>query len=118
MIDKIEVVGSSVLGLTTIAVTLSVAVILFDRKYYIVFSIRDVLQKYKFAECLFISVSSCVIVIIMQITLINQTIESLFDLVRFMVFEIVTIYNIVANTYVLFIIVYIMFLSKEKNLKY
>lgn len=117
MIDKIEVVGSSVLGLTTIAVTLSVAVILFDRKYYIVFSIRDVLQKYKFAECLFISVSSCVIVIIMQITLINQTIESLFDLVRFMVFEIVTIYNIVANTYVLFIIVYIMFFEQRKELE-
>lgn len=117
MIDKIEVVGSSVLGLTTIAVTLSVAVILFDRKYYIVFSIRDVLQKYKFAECLFISVSSCIIVIIMQITLINQTIESLFDLVRFMVFEIVTIYNIVANTYVLFIIVYIMFFEQRKELE-
>ena len=75
IIDKIEVVGSSVLGITTIAVTLSVAGILFDRKYYIVFSIRDVLQKYKFAECLFISVSSCLMVIIMQITLINQSIE-------------------------------------------
>lgn len=117
MIDKIEVVGSSVLGLTTIAVTLAVAVILFDRKYYIVFSIRDVLQKYKFAECLFISVSSCVIVIIMQITLINQTIESLFDLIRFMVFEIVTIYNIVANNYVLIIIIYIMFFEQRKELE-
>ena len=52
----------------------------------------------------------------MQITLINQTIESLFDLVRFMVFEIVTIYNIVANTYVLFIIVYIMFFEQRKEL--
>lgn len=117
IIDKIEVVGSSVLGITTIAVTLSVAGILFDRKYYIVFSIRDVLQKYKFAECLFISVSSCLMVIIMQITLINQSIESLFDLVRFMVFEIFTIYNIVANTYVLFIIVYIMFFEQRKELE-
>lgn len=53
----------------------------------------------------------------MQITLINQTIESLFDLVRFMVFEIVTIYNIVANTYVLFIIVYIMFFEQRKELE-
>ncbi len=119
MIDKIEVVGSSVLGLTTIAVTLSVAVILFDRKYYIVFSIRDVLQKYKFAECLFISVSSCVIVIIMQITLINQTIESLFDLVRFMVFEIVYYYIILLLILMSFSLLFILcFLSKEKNLKY
>lgn len=34
-----------------------------------------------------------------------------------MVFEIVTIYNIVANTYVLFIIVYIMFFEQRKELE-
>lgn len=116
LINKIEIVGSNVLGLTTIAVTLSVAIILFDRRYYIVFSVRDVLQKYKFADFLSVCVFSCVIVVVLQITLINQSLDSNFDLIRFMVFEIAVINNICSNTYVLYSIIQIMFFEQRKEL--
>ncbi|MFR5618099.1 MAG: hypothetical protein ACLTJ5_04370 [Clostridium sp.] len=48
MIKKIEVVSTIVIGLTTIAIAMAVVIILFDKRYYIVFSIREVLQNINF----------------------------------------------------------------------
>lgn len=48
MIKKIEVISSIVVGLTAIAIAMAVVIILFDKKYYIVFSIREVLQNIDF----------------------------------------------------------------------
>lgn len=117
MLLKIEVIGSTVIGITTMAITLSVAIALFNKSYYIVFSIRDVLQKYKFLECLMMSILSCIIVCVMLISLLNQKLLSVFAILRFCVFEIFTIYNILFNTYLLFLIVYIMFSDKRIELK-
>lgn len=95
MIEKVETVGNIVVGLTTMAITMAVVIIVFDRKYYIVFSIRDVLQKYLFAEILVILITSCIVVSIMTMTLLDGKIDSYFDVFRFMIFEVATIYNII-----------------------
>ena len=116
MIKKIEVVSSVVIGLTAIAITMAVVVILFDKRYYIVFSIREVLQKYKFSESLIIVISSCILVSIATLTLLNEKIDSYFDVVRFMILEIATIYNIVGVTYILGVIINIMFLEQKSEL--
>ena len=116
MIKKIDVVSSVVIGLTAIAITMAVVVILFDKRYYIVFSIREVLQKYKFSECLIIVISSCILVSIFTLTLLNEKIDSYFDVARFMILEIATIYNVVGVTYILGVIVNIMFLEQKSEL--
>lgn len=98
MIKKIEVVCSVVIGLTTIAITMAVVIILFDKRYYIVFSIRDVLQKYKFSEALLVVIICCILVSGITITLLNEKIDSCLDTLRFMILEIAVIYNIVGVT--------------------
>ena len=116
MMDKIEVISSIVIGLTTIAITMSVVVILFDKRYYIVFSIREVLQKYKFSEWLLIILLSCILVCVMTITLLDGKIDSYFDVGRFMVLEIGVIYNIAGITYILGVIINVMFLEQKNEL--
>ena len=116
MVKKVEVVSSVVIGLTTIAITMAVVIILFDKRYYIVFSIREVLQKYKFSECLIVVIICCVLVSGMTMTLLNGKIDSYFDVVRFMVLEIAAAYNIVGVTYILGIIINIMFLERKNEL--
>lgn len=116
MIKKIDVVSSIVLGLTAIAITLAVVVIVFDKGYYIVFSIREVLQKYKFSECLIVVVASCIIVSGNTMTLLNERLDSFFDCVRFLILEIATIYNVLGVTYILCVIINIMFLEQKKEL--
>jgi len=117
MISKIDVIGSMILGLTTMVITLSVAITLFDKSYYIVFSIRDVLQNYKFSERLIMDILSCLVVWATLISLLNQEINSTFDAIRLLIFEIFTVYNIIFSTYLLFLIVYIMFSEQKKELK-
>ena len=117
LIKKIEVIGSTVLGLTTIAFTLSVAIILFDKKYYIIFSIRDILQQYRFKERLSISILSCMFVEIIQFTFLNQSLNSYVDLIRFILFELAVINNIIVNTFIIWCIIQILFSEQKKELK-
>lgn len=117
LIKKIEVIGSTVLGLTTIAFTLSVAIILFDKKYYIIFSIRDILQQYRFKERLSISILSCMFVEIIQFTFLNQSLNSYMDLIRFILFELAVINNIIVNTFIIWRIIQILFSEQKKELK-
>lgn len=116
MINNIGVVSSIVIGLTAIAITMAVVIILFDKRYYIVFSIREVLQKYKFAEWLFIVIVSCIIVSITTLTLLNGKIDSVFDVIRFLIFEIAVIYNVISVTYIMCVIVIIMFFDQKSEL--
>lgn len=116
MVKKVEVVSSIVIGLTTIAITMAVVVILFDKGYYIVFSIREVLQKYKFSECMIMVIFSCIVVSGITMTLLNEKLDSIFDVGRFMILEIATVYNVVGVAYILSIICSIMFLERKKEL--
>lgn len=116
MIKKIEVASSIVTSLTAIAITMAVVIIVFDKRYYIVFSIREVLQKYKFPECLIVVIFSCIFVSGMTMTLLNGKIDSHFDDWRFVALEIGVIYNIVGVSYILGIIIYIMFIEQKSEL--
>lgn len=116
MIKNIEVVSSIVIGLTTIAITMAVVIILFDKRYYIVFSIREVLQKYKFSECLIVVIICCILVSVTSMTLLNGQIDSSFDVARFVILEIAAVYNIVGVTYILWVIINIMFLERKNEL--
>lgn len=116
MIKKLEVVSSIVIELTAIAITMAVVIIVFDKRYYIVFSIREVLQKYKFAECLLLVIFSCLIVSGITMTLLNGKIDSEFDVWRFMALEIGVIYNIAGVAYIIGIIIYIMFIEQKSEL--
>lgn len=116
MIDKIEVVSNIVIGLTAITITMAVVVILFDKRYYIVFSIRDVLKKYKFSEFLINVIFSCIVVSIATLTLLNKKIDSYFDVAKFMILEIETIFNILGVAYILCVIINIMFLEQKNEL--
>lgn len=116
MIKKIEVASSIVTGLTAIAITMAVVIIVFDKRYYIVFSIREVLQKYKFSECLLLVSFSCLIVSGTTMTLLNGKIDSDFDVWRFMALEIGVIYNIVGVAYTIGVIIYIMFIEQKSEL--
>lgn len=116
MIKKIEVVSSIVIGLTAIAITMAVVIIVFDKRYYIVFSIREVLQKYKFSECLLLVSFSCLIVSGITMTLLNGKMDSDFDFWRFIVLEIGVIYNIVGVAYITGVIIYIMFIEQKSEL--
>lgn len=116
MVKNVGVINGMVIGLTAMAITMSVVIILYDKNYYIVFSIRDVLQKYKFAECLFIVLASCIIESIATLTLLKGKIDTDFDFVRFLILEVATIYNIIGVSYVLYVIVVIMFSEKKREL--
>lgn len=63
-----------------------------------------------------IVISSCILVSIATLTLLNERIDSYFDVARFMILEIATIYNVVGVTYILGVIVNIMFLEQKVNL--
>lgn len=116
MLKKIEVVSGIVTDLTAIAITMAVVIIVFDKRYYIVFSIREVLQKYKFSEWLLLVSFSCLIVSGITMTLLNGKIDSDFDVWRFMALEIGVIYNISGVAYIIGVIVYIMFIDQKSEL--
>ena len=58
---------------------------------------------------------SCLVVWATLISLLNQEINSTFDAIRLLIFEIFTVYNIIFSTYLLFLIVYIMFSEQKKR---
>lgn len=113
MVNKIETIASMSIGLTTIMITVTVVMVNFDKEYYIAFSIKDVLEKYRFAEVVVINVVSCIAVCISMTTLLDEKINSLYDVIRFMILEESIIFNILGNSYALIILLKIMF-SQEK----
>jgi len=117
MLDKIDVISNIVIGFTSIAVTMAVVIVLFDKRYYIVFSIQEVLQRYKFTECLTVVICSCVVVSVSTMTLLNGKIDSYFDVARFMILEISTLYNIIGVMYIFYVIINVMFLDKKRELR-
>lgn len=116
VVNKIEVISSMAIGITTIAVTMAVVIILFDKKYYIVFTIQEVLQKYRFSESLGVVIFSCVFISAISMTLLRGQIDSLFDIIRFTTLEIAVLYNTIANIYIFYVIIKIMFFDQKDEL--
>lgn len=113
MLSKIEVLNSYVIGLTTMVITMSVVIIILDKKYYLVFTIKEVLQEYNFFKSLIIVIISCLSSTISTMTLLDQKVSTYFDELRFMILELSVIFNILSVCYCFYVIVKIMF--SEKN---
>lgn len=117
MIGKIEVWSNLSIGLTSFVITLSVFIVVFDKSYYLVFSIRDVLKKYKFYYILKVEILACILTCILTCSLLDGKIESVFDEVRFIALEYAFFISLVLSTYLLIVLINIVFSDTKKELK-
>lgn len=116
-IENLDIVSGITLGITGIVSSIAVVIIVFDKKYYLCFSIREVLQENRIPESLFIVIFSCIVVVCSIIGLLDETVVTLWDLGLLFVLEIAFFYNIICSAYSLFTIVRVMFIGTKKELK-
>lgn len=114
---SVEAMRSTILGLTGIVVALSIAVSIFDKRYYITFSTQDVLKKYKFGICLAVCMSSCILVSAMSSVLVGKDSNSGFVEICFAIFELLSICNLLCDTYVSLFVIGIMFSDRKFELR-
>lgn len=81
MLKNVGTIRSIVIELTTLAVTFVLAIISLDKRYYLVFSIKEVLQKYGLSKYLIAVIFSCVISCVMTITLLGERVKSSYDVI-------------------------------------
>lgn len=115
-VKNIEIFSSISMGMTAIAVTLAVVTIAINKKYYILFSINDILQDYKFSQILFMTLVSCVVVCISCVLLLTPNIISYFGVITLVVLEYAFIFNVLSVLYVSKISINIMFHEYKKEL--
>lgn len=111
--DKIQNILAS---LTTLSVTMALVVVVFDKKYYILFSMSDVLKKYKVPESIVVAVFTYIVCCVIQIALLGNTVESILTTAVFIIYQIMVIYNMISNTYILCIMITILFFDEKKEL--
>lgn len=116
MFENIEELSDITIGLTSIAVTMAVVVVVFEKNYYIVFSIKEVLQNNKFVEWLICVIVSCVIVCLISMTLLDKQLVSYFDFIRFVALEVAILYNVLGVIYIFYVCINIMFLERKNEL--
>lgn len=115
-LGKASEINCIVIGLTTMTITMAVIIIALDKRYYIFFSIREVLQRYRFAEVLMLLIISCILAAATSMTLLDNNIHSLFDYWRLLIMEISVIYTFVCAAYSMFVIIKIMFSDQNGEL--
>ena len=113
LLFSVENLNNICIGITTIAITVSIVVITFSKDYYLVFSIKDVLRTQYFALGVVLIIITCLcsqmfVVIILGI----RTIDNLFGIFIIVIEEIVLIINYGSSIYVMFIVFRIL-LSEE-----
>ncbi len=116
MLNKIEVWSDIINNMTSVCFMMIFAVIVFDKKYYICFSIRDVLQKYRLVAWVMIVLTSYILMNISTMTLLDGKVSTFFDVFRFVLLEIAAICNIVSVTYICYVVLSIMLLDGKKEL--
>lgn len=116
MMENLETVTGIIIGLTGFAFSMAVAVLVFDKNYYIVFSIKDVLIENKFSYWMKWAIIYCFCACIMSMTLLDYEMITLFDHVRFIIFEIAVMYNLFCTFMVYHVVWKIMF-SDNSELK-
>lgn len=116
ILDKIEIFSSTVIGLQGIVITLTVFIVVFDKKYYLVFSIKEILEEYQITKVLKIEVYSCIMNCISSCALLHGKIQSWFDLAMLLIFEFSFIIYIISTVYLLITLINIMFTNKELGL--
>lgn len=117
MLDKITDINSIIIGLTTIVTAMSLVIVTFDKNYYLVFSIREVLQSYKYYEIQSLTIVSCLVSCVTTMTLLDRKITTYFDVVRFMLLEEAVIFNLIGVVSSFYIIIKIMFSEEKRDLK-
>ncbi len=116
MLENTDKIQNILESLTTLSATISLVIVVIDKKYYILFSMSDVLKKYKIPEQIVIIVFTYIICCIIQIALLGSKLESVLAAAVFIVYQMMTIYNIIFNAYILYIIITILFLDEKKEL--
>ena len=111
--DKIQ---NILANLTTLSVTMALVVVVFDKKYYILFSMSDVLKKYKVPEGIVVAVFTYIVCCVIQIALLGNTLESILAAAVFIIYQIMVIYNMISNVYILCIMITILFFDEKKEL--
>lgn len=114
--NKIESIENIGIGLTTLVVTLSIFIVTFEKRYYLVFSIRDILQKRKFPEYLNIVIVSFFLILLEKIILPDGSLDNEFEAYTFIIFEIAVILNMLCSARLLYIMLRVIFKESEKEL--
>lgn len=117
MISNIDVPSSYIIGLTTMVITMAVVIVVFDKTYYLAFSIREILQGYRFYESMIITIGSCIVSVVLTMTLLDKEIISYFDSIRFWILELAILCNIASATYLFYIMINLMFSRQKKEFK-
>lgn len=115
-LNRIDRISAILIGMTSIAMALVVFVVLFDKEYYLLFSIRDVLQKYKFSVVLPITLGSFILAEVCTLILPSDYVESIGGCVCLLLLQFATLYNIVGFGYITFIIIGIILGNNKKEL--
>lgn len=115
-LNRIDRISAILIGMTSIAMAMVVFVVLFDKEYYLLFSIRDVLQKYKFSVVLPITLGSFTLAEVCTLILPSDYVESIGGCVCLLLLQFATLYNIVGFGYITFTIIGIILGNNKKEL--
>lgn len=115
--DQAGTVCSIIIGLTTIVITVSVVIVLFNKDYYLVFTITEVLQAYHFMDCLGYIMCSCLTTCISTVILLNQPAGTFWSRAALLILEGSILYNFAATSYSFWVIFKIMFSNQKIELR-
>lgn len=117
--NNVDMICNISLGLTSLAFTLLTVTIIIDKKYYLFFSIRDVLNSYKVPFCLFFAIVFLISAVFLGIIIKeNQVMNSYSNLLLLSLFETFVLFNLFGTTYHLlfFALFVIIWHDREKKL--
>lgn len=117
IVTNMDYILNIVLGLTSVVCTVSIAFLVFDKKYYLTFSMQNILQKYGYYKNLLIVIVSCMTFCFSSLLILDGKIESYFDIIIFMIIELSIVINIFFSFFTLFISIKIMFSYEYSDLK-
>lgn len=115
--NNINILCTVSLTLTAMIFAMAFVFILKEKKYYLVFSITDVLENFNFFFCLKWVFFSCLTTCIAVISMLDCDIKSYFDVIRFMAVELSFGLNILGICGLFFLIDKIMFSSEKRELR-
>lgn len=114
---RIGEINNIIFNIDVAAVTLALTLIFWDRKYYLCFSIKEILVEENFYNYLKSAIITCFLINIFTIYLLESKMESLSEVVIAYLFETIVICNIVLVGKVFQVELSILFSNKRKELK-
>ena len=117
LIDNTGTLCSMVIGLTTIVLTVSVVIVIFNQNYYLVFTITDVLKSYHFTTCLGVVLLSCLFTCVCCLTVLWVDIGVIWCKLVLLILEACILCNLTASAGSFWIIYEIMFSGRKVELR-